>query len=1489
MTEDFAEQPVRSRLVVGAFGLAAAAIGLMAFVGLIFGAGLLASLGSDKIPMAPSTALLFFLYGSALFLRAYLPMNRGIRRITLTVNVAGAALALLLFCLSYLKIYLSIEKLGIGISGTVGGAPVGHMSPLTAFCFLLSSLSFLSLLSKSLNQTARKAVAFWSAGLLAVMSITLILAYLYGTPLLYGSSFIPPAATTSLAFLALATALLVSTGCHNRSQKEGIREDGPFSYFLGLFFLILTVGIVAAGYFYYRTYEKHYRAGVEKQLSAIADLKVRDLVEWRKQRLGDASVYYGNDNFSGLVRRYLEAPQDADTSRRLKTWLVKVRSAHEYDRVLLLDARGLVRMSDPESPESAVPHLVRDVSEVLGSGKMTLLDFHRHSPDGPVFLEVILPILEERDGEFPLGALVLRIDPKTYLYPLIQSWPSDSATAETLLVRKEGEEVLFLNELRFRENSALNLRFPLDNNEDQPAVKAVLGKEGIVEGKDYLGVPVVVAVRAVPDSPWFLVARMDMSETYAPLGERLWTIIVLVGSLLIGTGAGMGHVWRRRQARFYEERYEAAEALRASEARYRSTLDSMLEGCQIIGFDWRYLYVNEETVRQSRRTKEELLGRRIMDVYPGITPTNTFAALQRCMVERTPVFLENEFAYPDGSMAWFSLSIQPVPEGIFILSMDITEQKQAEKREKHLNALVRAIRKVNQLITKEKDPDRLIQGACENLVTARGFNNAWLWLMDSYGKTARWAESGIGEDFGRLKESVERGQPPRCVRRALDRKEVAITTDTSIECPDCPLSPTYKGNASFCVRLEHNGKVHGVLAASVPRRFAFDQEEQGLFEEVADDIAFGLYNIEQEEIRSAVVRELSYSEARYRALFEGAGEGILIADIETKELKYANPAICKMLGYTEDELRRMSVKDIHTKNDLDRVISGFEAGAKNGKGLAQDVPCLRQDGSIIFADFNSTRTLIEGIPCNVAFVTDVTERKKSEDALKESEERFKTLFEYAPDAYYLHDLEGRLIDGNRAAERLIGYSKEELIGKSFMELGLLSAEELRKAAELLRKNVRGLATEPDEFILHRKDGKQVFVEVRTSPLTIGGRNVVLGIANDISERKSLEQQLRQSQKLEAIGRLSGGIAHDFNNLLTTVIGNAELILEDIPDDDPVREGIHEIKNAGERAASLTRQLLAFSRKQVLQPTVVNLNQTVLDMEKMLGRMIGEDIEFRTVLSPDLGQIEADVGQLEQVIMNLVVNARDAMPKGGKITIETGNVNIDEGYARAHIAVTPGPYVTMSVSDTGFGMSRETQGMIFEPFFTTKGKGKGTGLGLSMVYGIVKQSNGNIWVYSELGKGTTFKIYLPRVEKSASETEWKAEKSEPPSGSETVLVVEDDQMVREFAVRVLQRYGYNVLIAANGEEAIEIARVHQGPIHLMLTDVVMPGISSRDMEESLKSFRPEMRVLYMSGYTDNAIVHHGVLDPGKAFLGKPFTPNSLGRKVREVLDLPGTAK
>jgi PAS domain S-box-containing protein len=505
--------------------------------------------------------------------------------------------------------------------------------------------------------------------------------------------------------------------------------------------------------------------------------------------------------------------------------------------------------------------------------------------------------------------------------------------------------------------------------------------------------------------------------------------------------------------------------------------------------------------------------------------------------------------------------------------------------------------------------------------------------------------------------------------------------------------------------------------------------------------------------------------------------------------------------------------------------------------------------------------------------------------IRDARDFLQSITENSPDAIITTDGRGRLTYFSRGAEAMFGYRAEEMIGTAVADIYPGGLEEARAVRRRLTQE--GQLRNYESGFLTR-DGGRVEVSASISLLRDATGHVVgtLGVLKDIGERRHLEEQLRQAQKMEAIGRLAGGIAHDFNNLLTVIAGRAQLILSRLRPEEPIHRDATLVRTTADRAAALTQQLLAFSRKQVLQPQVLNLNAVVSAMEPMLGRLIGEDIDLAVIPTEGLGRVKADPGQIEQVIVNLVVNSRDAMPQGGRLTVETADVELDAAYASRHSSVLPGPYVMLAVSDTGEGMDERTRSRVFEPFFTTKGPGKGTGLGLATVYGIVKQSGGDIHLYSEPGRGTTFKIYLPRVAEVAAEADDTTSPGTTDArGDETVLLVEDEPEVRDLAREILEGGGYTVLQACDPLEAVLLAEQHPGPIHLLLTDVIMPRQSGHALVERLRPLRPEMQVLYMSGYTNEAIVRHGVLDPNTSFIQKPFTPATLGHKVRATLDRP----
>jgi two-component system cell cycle sensor histidine kinase/response regulator CckA len=643
--------------------------------------------------------------------------------------------------------------------------------------------------------------------------------------------------------------------------------------------------------------------------------------------------------------------------------------------------------------------------------------------------------------------------------------------------------------------------------------------------------------------------------------------------------------------------------------------------------------------------------------------------------------------------------------------------------------------------------------------------------------------------------------------------------------------------------------------------------------------------------RTLAEEALRDSEARYRLLFESNPFPMWVYDLETLSFLAVNQAAVHRYGYSREEFLNMTVKDIRPVEDipalLDNISKVFSELDEAGAWRHQ-----KKNGTIIDVEITSHPLSFAGRQAEVVLASDITERKRAEDELARQRSFLRQVIDLNPNFIFAKDRGGRFTLVNQAIAEAYGTTVEGLLGKTDADFNSNKEE----VEWFRRDDLEVMDTLEEKFIPEEvvtdAGGNVRWLQTIKRPIVSpdGTVHQVLGIATDITTRKTTEEalrqseeQLRQAQKMEAVGMLAGGVAHDFNNLLTVINGNAELSLRRLSQDDRLYGRFTAIKEAGERAASLTRQLLAFSRKQIMQPKEIDLNHVILEMNKMLQRLIGEDVDLLIGLMPDLGKVKADPSQIEQVLLNLSINARDAMPKGGKLTIETANVEIDESYANSHISVRPGRYVMLAVSDTGCGIDAQTQERIFEPFFTTKEVGKGTGLGLSTVYGIVKQSGGQVWVYSEVGRGTTFKVYLPYVDSSFEEMSASVDETEMLVGTETVLLVEDEEMVRNMTREILQESGYQVLEAKHGKEALLVAGQYHGPIHLILSDVVMPQMSGRELAEQLAPLRREMKVLYMSGYTDDAIVHHGVLDEGMSFIEKPFTPNALTRKVREVLN------
>jgi PAS domain S-box-containing protein len=849
-------------------------------------------------------------------------------------------------------------------------------------------------------------------------------------------------------------------------------------YELLALFVVLATAIGVMAYGIHIEQKNTVERDVRNQLLTIADIKVGELSEWRSTRLGEARAILADRMALTVIRRVLAGAASASDRAAAYAWMDALSKHLRYANVLLLDRQGKTVLSVGQS-FGGDEHLRRIAGEMLQAGDVVLRDFHRDTPSGRVHLGLDLALRLAPDAAV-FGVLTLGIDPETYLYPLLETWPAPSASGETVLVRRDGDDAEFLCRLRGRKNSPVNFRIPMSRT-DVLAVEAVGGKEGSIRALDADGVPLVGAVRRVPDTPWYLIAKMEEQEVQAPVRRRSLGLGLGAVSLILAVGAMIILWWRRQQSEFYRERYEA---------------------------------------EIERRAVEE----------------------------------------------------------------------------------------------------RASQAAHE-------------------------------------------------------------------------------------------------------------------------------------------------SESRFRTIFEQAAVGMAQSSLDGRFIRL-NQRFCEIMGYSRQELLHLTYREITHPDDLARDeqrVAQLLRGELSR--YAVEKRYLRKDGGVVWA--NLTLSLLysaSGDPVHfVVVVEDITGQKRAEE-----------------------------------------------------------------------------------------------------------------------ERRNLERQLLQAQKMESVGRLAGGVAHDFNNHLTVIDGYCAMLLDEMGPDDPLREPVEEILLAGNRAAALTQQLSAFSRKQMSEPRVISLNDVVADSGKMLSRLIGGDIEIVTHLDPGLGSVVVDPSQMNQVLMNLAINARDAMPDGGRIIMETSNTDLDEGYAAQHAGVEPGPYVLLSITDTGAGMTQEVMQHIFEPFFTTKGVGVGTGLGLSTVYGIVKQAGGWIWVYSEPGKGSTFKLYLPRAGGAPEPPAAPVSAAETLRGTETVLVVEDQPDVRKLTLAMLESQGYRLLEAANGSEALSLCQRYPEPIHLLITDVVMPGMTGRELSRLLVGLRPSLKTLYTSGYPANAIAHEGVLDPGVAYLPKPFSSAQLAAKVREVI-------
>jgi PAS domain S-box-containing protein len=1258
---------------------------------------------------------------------------------------------------------------------------------------------------------------------------------------------------------------------------------------LFLIFILLAVGIGLSGYLFFNNQKSHLKNEFENELSAIADLKVDQLVRWRDERMRDAKVIFHNPLVYERMNGFIRSAQDPEIRNKIVAWMSILQKYMFYKRVLFFDKSGELLVEVGEHRGPAESHERAFTIEAMREGKLIFTDF-LDGAGGDIHLDIIIPVLssESGTGQKSIGEFLLEIDPFIYLYPLIQSWPTSSLTGETLLIRREGDEILFLNELRHRKDTALSMRRSV-SEESLPAAVAVRGHQGIVDGHDYRGVKVLSAVRAIPDSPWFLVAKIDSEEVYAPILERAGYIGLIVGLFILAAGISSVLWWRQQSAVHYRRQYEAELQHHSLLQRYeylsRYANDIILQ----IDLDGNIIEANERAAASYGYTRNEMLKLHIRDIRAPEARGNILEQMKEVREHNGLVF-ETVHLRKDGSTfpAEVSSRVIDVEGRKIYLSIirDISERKEAERKVAHATRLYAVLSQINQSIVRIDDRDRLFEDICRIAVEHGGFRMAWVGLIDKEQKIVKPAahcgyEEGYLEKIAvSISEDIPEGWGPsgRAIREGRHVVCNRIETDPCMmPWHEEALKRGYRSSGTFPLRVR--GEVVGVLKIYSEEEGFFDDEEVHLLEEVADDISFALEALERDAQRKALEDDLIRSEKRYRELFNYISNGVVVY-----EAAYGGEDfIVRDFNRAGEEIEKIKKEELVGKKLTDafpgvREFGLFDVIRRVWKtGIPEHFPTkLYKDSRIQGWRENYVYKLPTGEV--VAVYEDVTERRRAEEEIT----LFKDLMDRSNDSIFVVDAAtARFLYVNDTACSSLRYGREELLNMRVtdVEEHLPGSADWKNADELKKKGHAVFDT-----VLRRKDGTVYPAEVNIKFVTQHNRDYMVSIARDVTEKRRLEEQLRQAQKMEAVGQLAGGVAHDFNNILSAIIGYGHVLFEKMEEADPLRVNVEQILEAAEKAADVTHSLLAFSRKQIFNLKPVDINEVIRKMERFLSRVIGEDVELKTLLHEAQLPVLADNGQMEQVLMNLAMNARDAMPRGGSLTITAGRFVLDDAFVAAHGYGERGGYALISVNDTGKGMDEETRSRIFEPFFTTKEMGKGTGLGLAMVYGIIKQHGGYINVYSEPGRGATFRIYLPlssgAIEQGQETPEVTATSA---GGTETILVAEDDAAIRRLLEIVLREYGYSVVMAADGEEAVKKFMENRDRIDLLLFDMIMPKKNGREAYEEIRKIRPEIKTIFASGYTADVVHKEGVLAEGAEFLLKPISPKDLVRKVRETLD------
>lgn len=1241
---------------------------------------------------------------------------------------------------------------------------------------------------------------------------------------------------------------------------------------------------------FYHVQAEHIRQQVGNELAAIAELKAEQIDSWRKERLGDAKVLAENAFLAGGVAGFLSG-QEPKAAEKIHACFRSLQENYHYYDVLLVNPQGKVFLSLKGTASALHEEVRQAVAVALRDREATFADLHVEEPTPTPRFCVVAPVStgDEQDTE-PLGAVILVCDARQFLYPFIQSWPVPSETAETLLVRREGNDVLFLNDLRFRPDAALKLRISLEQTH-VPAAMAVLGLGGVTQGTDYRGVKVVAAAQPVPDSPWFIVAKMDAKEAFAVLRVRaIFILVSLLGLIAALSTIGL-LLWQWNEKAHYRALYRSEEALRESQDRYRAFFEKGPDGVVILDPETgQIVEFNDQVSLQLGYTRQEFAALRIPDIDATEGTDEVHARIQRIIREGRDDF-ETRHRTKEGGLRDVHVTAQVIETGgrpfIHCIWRDVTLRKETE------TALALERRRLSGIL--------------------RGTNvGTWEWNVQT-GETVfneRWAEI-VGYTLEELS--------PTSIQTWRD-----LAHPDDLEKSEQLLEKHFKGELDYyeCeARMRHkDGSWVWVLDCGRVDTWAEDGRPlhmSGTHQDITQ--------------RKRAEEQLKREQVFTQAVLDSV-PGLLYLYDEEGYLVRWNKKHEEMTGYAAEELKGMHILSWFAASESERVAQAVKRAFETGRGEVE-ANLITKDGRAVPFYLTGVTLSIAGKSYMTGIGIDITERKRVEEQLRRNEARLRNLVDILqyPAATTQAFLDFALDKAIELTESKIGYiyfyneDRREFVLNSWSKdvMKECTIANPQTCYELDKTGLWGEAVRQKRPIIANDfqaahplkkgypEGHARLDKFMTVPVFSGGKVVaVVGVANKTTdytetdvlqltllmdsvwrvteqrrteeEKENLQAQLVQSQKMESVGRLAGGVAHDFNNMLNVILGHTEIMLENADPSLPFRASLEEVQKAAQRSADLTRQLLAFARRQTVAPRVLSLNEAVDGTIKMLRRLIGEGIDLAWIPATELWPVKIDPAQIEQILASLCINARDAIRGVGRITIETSNAAIDTAYCTYHTDFVPGDYTMLAVTDNGCGMDKETIEHLFEPFFTTKNLGEGVGLGLATVYGIVKQNSGFINVYSEPGQGTTFKIYLPSCGKRPPAFPSEEHANTTFHGQETILFVEDEPAILNLGKTILDKLGYRVLAAGTPGEAIRLAKEHAGEVHLLITDVVMPEMNGQDLAARLLSLYPNIKRLFMSGYTANIIAQHGVLDAGVHFIQKPFSTKELAAKIREVL-------